>query len=120
MILTRSVLSTEYVRIGVKGLDNGEEIDPTGDDPSIAFTLDGAAPPETLDDLDWHAAEWETNPDGELIDGELWHYFARINVGPEAGPGGITDLTRGIWKPWLRQPDNPEKVIRTVGLLNLK
>lgn len=108
--LYQSHLSTEYVRIPVKVLENGEEIDPTDIPIRMSFT---AAPYTSPVEADWQAAEWETNLDGEVLDGVRYRYFARVLVGPDGG----LELVPGKYRPWLDADDSPERVVRITSLL---
>jgi hypothetical protein len=92
-----SSLSTEYVEVRLRNLDN----DPTDADVDMAFKATGE--PETDD---WVSATWETRGSA---------YFARCLVGPE----GSTDPGNGSYTVWVRVTADPEIPIIPAGRLKI-
>lgn len=103
LMLTQSVLSTEYVRAKVETTVNGQVYDPTGDTVKMAFLTSGNPGPS-----DWVAASWE---DSSVV-GVFW---ARCNV----GPAGTTALAVGTYNAWLQITDNPEIPVRLFAQLRI-
>lgn len=100
MAIKISSLSKEFVKVSVRVVKNGVDIDPTADTVEMAFTT-GSEPQSG----DWKAATWET------AEGPV--YFARCLV----GPGGTIQLTDGSYKVWVKVADSPEVPVRDVGKL---
>ncbi len=90
--------SLEYIRVPVRATEDGTEVDPTGDDVFMTFTLTEDEP----SDSDWQSAEWETN--GSI-------YYARILVGPSSD----AELDDGEWFVWVKVIDSPEEPVRRAG-----
>lgn len=103
-MLTRSVLTTEYIEVSVASTVNGHPHDPTGDAVAFAFLAPGVTPGSG----DWHAGSWNTVAPGQ--------YVAQCLVGP--GVGGVP-LAVGLWDLWLRITDNPEIPVQEIGLLTI-
>jgi hypothetical protein len=101
--LTQSVLSTEYVSIGVSFTVANNAIDPTGDDVSFAFCAPGVEPASG----DWHAGSWaEGGPP----------YLAQFLV----GPSGQVTLTAGTWEVWIKVQDTPEVPVKHAATLTIR
>jgi hypothetical protein len=99
-----SHLSTEFVRFGVRALENGTgEIDPTGFIVEAAFTDIDVDPVS----LDWKPASWE-------IGGP--RYFMRALVGPN---GGVITLAEGRYDAHVRIATGVELVVEKAGTLTV-
>lgn len=88
--LTLSSLTTEYVKVPVRGTRGGAPTVLSGTTVEMAFTARDAEPIEG----DWNDGSWEVLGDG--------YYYARCLVGP--GAGG-TVLAAGVWQPWVKVTD---------------
>lgn len=106
LMLTRSVLSTEYVRTKVEAVAAGLSVDPTGDQVQMAF-MAGTTNPGSGD---WLTASWEVT----AVTGV---YFARCLVGPA---GGVVALAVGVYTIWVKMLDAPETIIRPFGNIKIQ
>jgi hypothetical protein len=91
--VSQSVLSTNYVQIGVVVLAPSA-YNPTADVVQFAFTP--SSYPETSP-VTWYTGSWVTYPGPQ--------YWAQCLVGP--ANGGVV-LTLGSYQVWLKITDNPE------------
>lgn len=93
-----SVLATEYVKIPVRLIEDGEVTDPTSSVVEAAYTAVGTDPVA----LDWVTASWESNSD---------RYWARVLTGPT----GTIAKAVGTYALWVRITRSPELVVRRSG-----
>lgn len=99
MAVRLSSLSTEYVKVPVKWIEEGQAVDPTLLPVKFAFLISG----EPIE-ADWKTGSWETG--GST-------YFARCLV----GPAGVATLADGTYAMWLRVTSTPETPVKRVGTL---
>lgn len=104
-MLELSTASTEYLRVPISAREAGAPVDPTADTVNLAFTTGG-----TPGEDDWRAGSWETDP---TTDPDT--HYARCLI----GPAGTGTLAVGQWTIWVRIDDNPEMIVRRVGLLRV-
>ncbi|MFD4968950.1 hypothetical protein [Streptomyces sp. NPDC058424] len=98
-----SVLSTEYVRVGVRATVNGGPYNPTPGAVQFAFTR-GTAAPET-----WVDGEWDETP----LPGTTT-YVARCLIGPDT-----VALTPGTYNVWIKITADLETPVRKTGQLQI-
>ncbi|MGW5123299.1 hypothetical protein ACWEQ7_04390 [Streptomyces sp. NPDC004069] len=101
-----SVLSTEYVRVGVRATVNGGPYNPTPGAVQFAFTR-GTARPE--DPEAWVDGEWDDVP----LPGTTT-YVARCLIGPDT-----VALALGTYNVWIKITADLETPVRKTGQLQI-
>lgn len=95
----------EYVRIPVTAASEGVFINPTSSTVQMAFLVGNADPQSG----DWQTAIWDQTAPPTAT------YVAQCLV----GPGGTIALVVGQYQVWVRLIDEPEIIVRPVGVLNI-
>ena len=106
-MITRSVLSREFVSVAITATAAGSPVNPTSDAVEFAFTAPATDPAPG----DWKTGSWdgtEPRPPGSA-------YIAHCLV----GPGGTVELPVGRYTMWVRVTDNPEVPVIPFGLLHI-
>ena len=102
-IITRSVLSTDWVRIKASATEGDVYVDLTVDLVELAFPVTGVKPVTG----DWQTGEWElTDQDGK--------YWARVLVGPAGFP-----LAVGTYDVYIRVHDVPAVPVDLRGQIRI-
>ena len=102
MMISQSVLSTQYVGVIIAAEVDGVPYNPTSDVVKFAFIVTGNPGVS-----DWHIGVWSTI--------QLNQYVAQCLVGPT---GGVV-LPVGAYTIWVQIVDNPEIPIRAAGTLSI-
>lgn len=106
-MLTRSALSTEYIRVRIRAKEAGVDQDLSGLTVKMAFIAPGSSPGAS----DWKTATWDTD---STVDPDA--YYAQCLVGPN---GGVITLTAQEWNVWSKVTDTPEEVIQNHGPMRI-
>lgn len=102
--MEQSSLSTEYVKVPVSVLVNGQYVDISSDAVQMAFPVRGVDPITG----DWKTAIWES------VDSTT--YAACCLVGPV---GGTIQLAKGAYDVWVKVTDSPEVPAKKAGFLRI-
>ncbi len=104
MLRTINTSTTDYLRVRVKGKEDGDVVDPTVYNSYVAVVALDAVPGAT----DWRSAEWEA--DRTTTPARFW---SRLLVTPGS-------LAVGRYAVWSRVDAFPEVPIRHAGELNVR
>lgn len=104
-MLSQSIASLKYVRVGVSALVNGNvNYNPTSDTVQMGFVP--ASSLENTPPSQWYPASWDT-----VVQGTQTVYQAKCL----AGPGGTYVPTVGKFMVWVKITDNPEIPVDPAG-----
>lgn len=104
-----SILTKQHVKVGVRFMSEGAEVDISTDPVSLAFPVYGVDPVA----LDWLTSDWEVVANPAVGN---YKYLARTLI----GPGSAKTLPVGLYDVWVKVTDNPESpVIQATGMLEI-